>query len=175
MSYHRLFEGYINDLSKKSSAPGGGSAASLVFVLGVSLMEMAVNFSINKDNKRKLNKIVSLFRKVKAKALSYVDLDASVFRQALKSKGRNKKYAIRRINNITFDLGDSCIKILTAVSGIRGLINRGIKSDFDIGIKCVKVALFASVKNMDANSKFFGIENSIKAGYLKKHLKKYDS
>ena len=174
MSYRKLFKGYISDLSKKTSAPGGGSAASLIFSVGVSLIEMAVNFSISKDNERKLNKVVSSFNKIKMKVLSYVDLDADIFRKVLKSKGE-KKEALRRLNNITFDLGASCIRILTVAAGVRGSIRRSIISDFDIGIKCVDIALFASVKNMEANSKFFGIKNAVKTNYLKRYLKKDDS
>jgi len=79
---------------------------------------------------------------------------------------------LRRLNNITFDLGSSCIRILTAAAGIRRLIKKGIMSDFDIGIKCVRIALFASVKNMEANSKFFGIDNAARTRYLKSYLKK---
>jgi len=172
MGHHKLFKKYLDDLSKKSSAPGGGSAASLIFSLGVSLMEMAVNFSINKDTKRILNKHISIFKRIKSKILPLVDLDAYIFKQVLKSKGKNRKSFLRSLNNITFDLGLSCIKILTAAADIRRLIKKGIISDFDIGIKCVKIALFASVKNMEANSKFFGIKNTAKAKYLKSYLKK---
>lgn len=171
MSYRKLFKRYLDDLSKKSSAPGGGSAASLVFSLGVSLMEMAVNFSINKAPGRRLNKYISFLKKMKTKVFSYIDLDADIFKQALKAKGKTRKDSLRRLNRITFDLGSSCIKILTYSADIRGLIKKGIVSDFDIGIKCVRVALFASVKNMEANSKFFGIKNDAKARYLKKYLK----
>ncbi len=172
MGYSTLFESYLNDLSSRSSAPGGGSAASLVFSIGVSLIEMAVNFSINKDNKHRLNKSLSLFKRTEKKVLSYVDLDADIFREVLKLKGAKRKSFLRKLNNITFDLGVSCIRILTAATGIRRLIKKGIMSDFNIGIKCIRVALFASVKNMEANSKFFGIKNTAKTKYLRKYLKK---
>jgi len=172
MGYSTLFKSYISDLSSKSSAPGGGSAASLIFSIGASLIEMAINFSINKSNKYRLNKFVSSLRRIKKKVFSYVDLDADAFSEVLKSKGKKKKGALRRLNNITFDLGSSCIRILTAAAGIRRLIKKGIMSDFDIGIKCVRIALFASVKNMEANSKLFGVDNAARARYLKSYLKK---
>ena len=172
MGYRELFEGYLDGLSRKSSAPGGGSAASLVFSIGVSLMEMAVNFSINKENKHKLGKSVSLFRAEREKIFPYIDLDADIFRQVLETKGQERKNALRKLNDITFDLGTSCIKILRASNSARKLIKKGIMSDFDIGVECVKVALFASVKNMEANRRIFGIKNTAKTKYLENHMRK---
>lgn len=39
-------EKYLNDLSAKLSAPGGGSAAALNAALGASLISMVINFTL---------------------------------------------------------------------------------------------------------------------------------
>lgn len=171
MKYKKQFSRYLNDLGAKSPTPGGGSAANLVFCLGVSLMEMAVNFSIN--NNRKLKGALCVFKNIKDKVLPVVDSDSEIFLRALKAKNKDKKRAYRELAKITFALGSNCIKILIVAKAIRVFIKKNIISDFDLGSECLKVALRASIKNLEANSSIFASQDKKKISYLKGYLKKF--
>ena len=50
-SYRGKFKGYLGNLSRRVPSPGGGSAVSLVFCLGVSLIVKAVNYFFSKELK----------------------------------------------------------------------------------------------------------------------------
>ncbi|MCK5394122.1 MAG: cyclodeaminase/cyclohydrolase family protein, partial [Candidatus Omnitrophica bacterium] len=45
--YKSNFKDYIHDLGKREPSPGGGSAVCVAFCMGASLMEKAVNYSLN--------------------------------------------------------------------------------------------------------------------------------
>ncbi len=49
-------EKYIQDLAARVPAPGGGSAASLVGALGISLLEMVANYTIGKEKYKQYEK-----------------------------------------------------------------------------------------------------------------------
>lgn len=172
VNYKNNFRRYLRDLSAKSSTPGGGSAASLVFCLGVSLIQMAVNFSMNK-NEKELKKALLHLEKIKSKILSYVDLDGKAFEKALMAKGKRKKLAYRNLDNITFDLGKNCIKILEVAKDVRIFIKKSIVSDFYVGLSFVRGALFSSVKNLEANSSSFALKNKKRIDYLKGYLEEF--
>ncbi len=157
--YYKLFKDYLDDLSRRTPSPGGGSAASLVFSLGVSLIEMAVNFSINTENRAVLEMSILRLEKIKEEILSYIDLDADVFEDALKSRHKEDKTAILKLDGITFALGNNCVETLKFAEEIKPLIKKSIMSDFRIGAKYIEAALFSSIENMEANSKFFGLDN----------------
>jgi|GEM_PF-759805 len=173
MTYRDKFSQYLKDLASKSPVPGGGSAASLVFCLGVSLIEMAINFSMGK-NKTTLKDTVLRLEKVKSKVLDYVDLDGAIFNKALKAKDpRKKKKILKDLEKITFDLGNNCIKILMITKAARTFIKKSILSDFDIGQACLKLTILACIKNLEANSNIFGVWDKKRINYLKGYLKKF--
>ncbi len=165
--YRSLLKGYINDLAKKTTAPGGGSAASLIFCVGASLIEMAIAFSLNKHNPKKLRSTLRLLRKERDRVFPYIDLDGDIFNKAIKEKGLLRKKIAKDLERITFNLGKSCVKVLTESKRIKPFIKKSILSDFDIGLKCIRVSLFASIKNMEANQKFFSLRSGKKINYLK--------
>ena len=122
---------YCRDISKKTVAPGGGSAAAAVCCMGVSLLQMAIQFSWGRNGAR-LSAAYKKLEKMKAKLLLAIDSDADVFMSIMNNKHTSrKKYFIKRLNTITFDLGKNCITIVTIAKSIQKYIKKGIKSDFN--------------------------------------------
>ncbi len=169
MKYNKSFTKYLNDLGAKSSLPGGGSAAGLAVCLGISLIEMAISFSASEENKD-LNRACRKLKKIKTEAFSHIDRDGEMFKRALEAKGSKKKKAYRDLDKITFDLGCGCIKVLAVAKEIRVSIRKSIISDFYIGLAFIRTALFSSLKNLEANSSMFGINNDKKVTYFKAYL-----
>ena len=160
--YGKQFSSYLQALSSKSSAPGGGSAGALSSALGVSLIQMAIQFSLNDKNRRRLTKTFKYLDRLKLKMISYIDLDGHVFNKTLKAKGAEKKKALLQLDKITFDLGKTCIKIVDATEDIKKYIKKNISSDLCIGLALVRVALFCSVSNLEANNKMFNNRTILK-------------
>ena len=79
---------YLSELSSKTIAPGGGSAAATVATIGAGLNLMVINYSINKDSKK--HSIQSEFVVLKEKQTAnwkrlseLIDEDCRVFRELM--------------------------------------------------------------------------------------------
>ena len=74
---------YLEDLSAKLPAPGGGSAAALDAALGASLISMVLNFTIGKPKyaqyENELKKALSDSERLKNEFLNLVDLDVEAY------------------------------------------------------------------------------------------------
>ncbi|MFH1640742.1 MAG: cyclodeaminase/cyclohydrolase family protein [Candidatus Omnitrophota bacterium] len=75
---------YLNDLSARLPAPGGGSAAALNAALGISLVSMVVNFTIGKPKYAKyeteLKSILEKSEDLRSEFLELVDLDVLAYK-----------------------------------------------------------------------------------------------
>ena len=78
---------YLDDLSAKLSAPGGGSAAALNAAMGASLISMVVNFTLGKPKYAafdpELKKILAKSEKLRKDFLRLVDLDVVVYQNRM--------------------------------------------------------------------------------------------
>jgi formiminotetrahydrofolate cyclodeaminase len=172
VTHKQRIRGYLKELASESAAPGGGSAASLVFCVGISLIQMAINFSLS-NNKKELKSRLLQLERIKTKSINYIDLDGKLFLSALKAKGKNKKRAYQDLAKITFALADNCIKILMIGKLSRRWIKKNIIVDFDLGIDCVKVALKGASRNLEVNSRIFTTATATKKfNYLKGAIKR---
>ena len=71
---------YLDDLSARLPAPGGGSAAALNAAMGASLISMVVNFTLGKPKyaafEEELKDILAKSEKLRKDFLDLVDLDS---------------------------------------------------------------------------------------------------
>ncbi|MFA5356713.1 MAG: cyclodeaminase/cyclohydrolase family protein [Candidatus Omnitrophota bacterium] len=84
MNYkNESLEKYLNDLSARLPAPGGGSAAALAAALGASLISMVVNFTVDKPKYAKFEKelkgILESSQRLREEFLRLVDLDVAAY------------------------------------------------------------------------------------------------
>ncbi|MDP2044330.1 MAG: cyclodeaminase/cyclohydrolase family protein [Candidatus Omnitrophota bacterium] len=74
---------YLDDLSAKLPAPGGGSAAALNAAMAASLVSMVVNFTLGNPKyaafQAELNEILSKSEKLRKDFLDLVDLDVIAY------------------------------------------------------------------------------------------------
>ncbi|MCK9430445.1 MAG: cyclodeaminase/cyclohydrolase family protein [Candidatus Omnitrophica bacterium] len=74
---------YLDDLSAKLAAPGGGSAAALNAAMGASLISMVVNFTLGKPRyaafEAELKQILAKSEKLRNDFLELVDLDVVAY------------------------------------------------------------------------------------------------
>ena len=78
-------EKYINDLSAKLPAPGGGSAAALVSATGAACLLMVANFTLNKKGYetawKEMQDIILELEPARAKLIGLIDSDVLAYQK----------------------------------------------------------------------------------------------
>ncbi|MEW6009320.1 MAG: cyclodeaminase/cyclohydrolase family protein [Candidatus Omnitrophota bacterium] len=96
---------YLDDLSAKLPAPGGGSASALVGALGCALLCMVCNFTIGKakykDVEREIKEILKHLKDSKQRFLQIVDLDVKAYYKVFKSRKSAQRIYQRNLINAT--------------------------------------------------------------------------
>lgn len=163
MNYRLVLKPFIDDLSAPHP-PGGGSAGCAVFCMGVSLIEMAVRVSRYKIDNKTLP--LPALSEEREKIMAIIDQDAQVFRKFLEEKDveKKKEYLLEAVR-MSDILGNSCCRILDLVHPWERKIKQKIRSDYYLGIECVKLALSSAVVNLKENNQLLHdgtIEEKIK-------------
>ncbi|MCQ9206012.1 MAG: cyclodeaminase/cyclohydrolase family protein [Omnitrophica bacterium] len=179
-SYKGKFKGYLSDLARRKPSPGGGSAICLVFCIGVSLIEKAINYSwvpkpegVSKKTKnRKLKTTLSRLRKLTLKIYPSIDNDSIIFAKIMNSKGKNRLKFVKGAQQIIIDTAGACQAVFSLAKDVESDIKKSILSDFQIGSTLVKDVLLGCILNLEANQKMFGVESK-DADSFRKVLKKW--
>ena len=86
---NRITFDFIDEVSRDSAAPGGGSVAALSGALGAALGTMVANLSISKsgfeNQKTNLSNIAQKGQDIKDKLINAIDEDTSAFDQVIKA------------------------------------------------------------------------------------------
>lgn len=169
MSYSKDFKRYFNDLGKKTASPAGGSALVVSLCMGIGLIEKAINYSSGKNFLA--DRYLNILKNIKNKVHPYIDIDGEIFQKILKTKGKRKRYFIKRSENILIEVGRSCWQINVLTEKIKANIKKYILSDFNIGRDFLKTVLKGCILSLETNFIMFGIKSrfiKIFKGYLKK-------
>lgn len=176
--YRKQFKSYLDDLSKKKPAPGGGSSVCLLFCMGVSLIEKSVRYSLPSP-KKELSLRSCMFnldylkqlQQLRKKVYPYIDLDGVLFERILKSYGDKKKISLDKSEELIIDLGHCCEQVFFLAKRGESGIKKTIVSDFHIGLNMVRIAFQACILNLEANEKMFKRKSKY-IDVFKKYLKK---
>ncbi|MCZ7604228.1 MAG: glutamate formimidoyltransferase [Melioribacteraceae bacterium] len=86
---------FVDEVSRESPAPGGGSIAALSGALGVSLSSMVANLTANKRGSEEVDKILNdaaeRCQEIKSKLVKSVDDDTNAFNQYMDAMRMPKK------------------------------------------------------------------------------------
>ncbi|MCK4916928.1 MAG: cyclodeaminase/cyclohydrolase family protein [Candidatus Omnitrophica bacterium] len=178
--YKSNFKDYIHDLGKREPSPGGGSAVCVAFCMGASLMEKAVNYSLNlkKNDKKtiihnkKLKTTIIELQTLKKGVFPYIDKDGYIFEKIIKTKGEKKEQFIEQSEFIIYEVATACENMFCLAKKIESGIKKSIESDFIIGLELVRTALLGCILNLEANSKISGKKNK-SINKFKKSLNKW--
>ncbi len=155
---HTLKE-YLNVLSKKTPVPGGGSAAALTAATGAALVSMVANYSIGKGQlKRVDNKIRSILKQseqIRKRLLVLVDLDAEVYLNVVKARGKPeafKKRALREATKVPGEVCQLCYKMIQLTPYLVQKGNQNLISDIIVAVDMLFAAFNSARANVEANS-----------------------
>jgi len=141
---------YLDDLSAKLAAPGGGSAAALNAAMGASLISMVVNFTLGKPKyaafEAELKDILAKSERLRKDFLELVDLDVVAYQ----SKD------IRKALDVPLMLARLCHQ---AAKLCPALIKKGnvyLISDVAVAAVLLESAFTCAIFNVDINLKSLG-------------------
>jgi len=162
-NYKEKFKGYLKSLGARKPAPGGGSAACLVFCIGISLIEKAASYSVvlkPKDSRqsaqnKKLKKIITSLKALKIKVYPYIDKDGQVFEKVMASKGKKRLGFVKQSNRIITDTIKASESAFLLAKEAKSGIKSSIISDFNTGLGLIKSAVNGCRANLKANKTFF--------------------
>ena len=173
---------YIDAVDSDMPAPGGGSVASLVGALGVSLAKMSAHFSVTKRkfkeaDKRKQDKFVLAFKELdyyKDLLIKGIDDDAISYEtvaQALKSKDNESIQKALKVSTIVaFDMQQAAHKALIYTEKLIELGNKYLYSDLISAaillVSCVEMASLNVIANASSIK-----DEQVKNDYLTKSNK----
>lgn len=136
---------YLDDLSAKLPAPGGGSAAALLAALGTSLINMVCNFTLGKEKYREVEKdiqqILDSCEKFKARLQELIDLDVQAFRAKDMQEALNIPFEICRLS---FKAAQLCPQLMR-----KGNLN--LISDVGCAIESLAAAFACGRINVEIN------------------------
>ncbi|MFH1191503.1 MAG: cyclodeaminase/cyclohydrolase family protein [Candidatus Omnitrophota bacterium] len=138
---------YLNDLSAKLDAPGGGSAAAMNAAMGASLLSMVISFTLGKleylKYEAELKVILIKSAKLKDDLLNLVDLDVLAY----KSKDP------RKAMDVPLMLARLCYEGLKMLSPLIKKTNVNLISDIAIAAIFLESAFSSARLNVDINLK----------------------
>ncbi len=144
---------YLNDLSAKLAAPGGGSAAALNAALAASLISMVINFTLGKPRyikyEQELKSVLNKSDKLREDFLNLVDLDVVAYQSKDARKAMDVPLMLARLSY-------EGVKLLPPL--IRKT-NQNLISDLALAAIFFESAFSAACFNVDINLK---IINDIK-------------
>lgn len=150
---------YLDELSKKVSTPGGGSALAIVLSLSASLGLMALNFTVNKkgyeDKQEKVKEYISKIEEIKNVGEKLIDEDAKSYKALMDAYRKKDETAIRKAACYACEVPLTLYlkaKILEEyLIDIHPLCNKNLLSDVDIALDLINSVYSGSKANLLLN------------------------
>ncbi|MCA9405025.1 MAG: cyclodeaminase/cyclohydrolase family protein [Candidatus Omnitrophica bacterium] len=155
---HTLQE-YLDVLSKKVPAPGGGSAAALTGAAGAALLSMAANYSLGKGSSKRvetaLKKNLERSEKIRKRLVELIDLDAEAYLAlvaARKKSEKEKQAALKKARAVPKEIAKQCYNAVQLAPLLVKEGNPYLISDVQSACEMLKAAFQAAMANVEANS-----------------------
>jgi glutamate formiminotransferase/formiminotetrahydrofolate cyclodeaminase len=167
---NRVTFDFVDEVSRDSPAPGGGSVAALSGALGAALGTMVANLSTSKagfeDQKEKLNEIASKGQAVKDALIKAIDDDTCAFDRVIKAMRMPKdtdadkksretvmQEGYQIATQVPLETVKYCRDALQICSEISKLMDDGMASDVGSGALMANAGAKAAAYNVRINLK----------------------
>ncbi len=149
---------YLEQLSLRVPAPGGGSAAALVGALGAALISMVANYSLSKKNPKpsdsRIKALLLKSEKLRKRLLELVDLDAQAYLGVVKTRQASEAVKQRALKKACDVPREVCRLCLSAVELTPFLVkngNRHLMSDIKVALELLTAAFDSALLNIETN------------------------
>lgn len=152
---------YLDDLSAKLPAPGGGSAAALAGALGVSLVIMVLNYTIGKEKYREfeneLKDKLNLAKELKDRLTELIDKDVQAYKKA--SLGFNsqdntvKEKSLKDASGVPIQICNNSFQAMKLCFEILGKTNKNLISDIAVAAELLETSYNSALYNIKINLK----------------------
>lgn len=159
---------YAEQLASKSSTPGGGSAAALTGLLGVSLIEMSVNLTLGRpqyaEHEDVLKERIQQLAKVHVRLQELVDRDAVAFGEVMAAyrmpkNSENEKadrdagiqLALKQAAEVPLEIARCSLEALEIGKVLLGRINPQVISDLAVGAQNSCASVMGALLNTSIN------------------------
>lgn len=185
---NRDFSDFIEDLSSKSPAPGGGAVVGINGILGASLLLMVANLTIENKGyvdvkeevlrlKEELLEIKEILMHAPQKDADAFSVAASGFKMKNSTEEEKKKRSevIQRGYILATDSPYETMKTMSRLIpiGIRlyDIGNRTAIGDVLVGLKQVEIGIFGCIENMKQNLSMIKDKKYVEE--MSKEIKRY--
>ena len=149
---------YLDNLSKRTPVPGGGSAAALAGALGAALISMVANYSMGKNKSKSVDSSIrrTLLKseKIWKRLLDLVDLDAEAYLKVVKARRANnkiKKAALKKAREVPFEVCRLCYAAVQLTPLLVKKGNRHLVSDVEVALEILSAAFNSAKVNVEIN------------------------
>lgn len=153
---------YLDDLSAKLPAPGGGSAAALVSATGVSCLLMVANFTIDKKGyeqyQDEIKKIIPQLSTLNLQLQFLIDKDVEAYTtlsEAYKTKAKEKiQDALKNAMSVPCKIFEISAETIPLAKRLSEIGNKNLLSDVACGVSFLRAGIESAKFNIDINLKF---------------------
>ena len=176
---------YAEQLASKASTPGGGSAAALTGLLGVSLIEMSVNLTLGRpqyaEHEELLQTQIEQLAKVHMSLQELIDRDALAFGEVMAAykmpkttdlekahRSEGIQQALKQAAEVPLAIARHSLEALEIGKLLLGRINPQVVSDLAVGAQNSYAAVMGALLNTSINLPL--LSDKALAGELKGQL-----
>ncbi|MBT8052307.1 MAG: glutamate formimidoyltransferase [Xanthomonadales bacterium] len=160
--------GFVDEVSRDTPAPGGGSIAALAGALGSALASMVVNLSIGKGeydaNYRELCQLAEKAQSIKDELVRAIDADTAAFNEVLdairmakdtadqiaqRSKAIQAGY--KSAARVPLKTAELCREVLDLCQAAADIGNRAVMSDAGVGALMAYAGVQGAIHNVRIN------------------------
>ncbi|MFC1645557.1 cyclodeaminase/cyclohydrolase family protein [Candidatus Omnitrophota bacterium] len=152
---------YIDDLSAKLPAPGGGSAAALTATLGVSLILMVLNYTVGKEKYKKfeeeLSPALAKAKDLKKKLAILIDKDVEAYKKVSltfsSQDGTIKEKTLKDAAGVPIEICNCSYEAIKLCHKIMDKTNKNLISDIAVAAEFLGAAHNSALFNIKINLK----------------------
>ena len=161
MYIERPISNYLDDLSAKLPAPGGGSVAALTGALGVSLISMVLNYTIGKEKYKEfegeLGQALESVKELKKKLTTLIDRDVTAYRMVSSTfaskDGTIKEKALKEAAGVPIEICNCSFEAIKLCREIMDKTNKNLITDIAVAAELLESAFNSALFNVDINLK----------------------
>jgi methenyltetrahydrofolate cyclohydrolase len=178
---------YLDDLFSRLPAPGGGSASASAAALGVGLLGMAANFTLDKKGyescRDEIKAMLVKLESAKKRLSELIDLDVQAYEkfseiyklpkntdEEKKRREDKMQETLKEAMKVPYEIMFICVDAIKTAGRLVDICNKNLVSDVGCGVLLLDAAMKSAGLNVDINLK--SISDS---GFVGKVLCEMDS